>query len=308
MSAAPANDVAVLKVVEKEPPPKAVRAAKAPAPPAPPPQPPRPFDPLDMPAPIAAAITDIMGAVKNVVKNGTNAFFNYKFARVEDLLFQVQPAMAEAGLVITQDEVATEVLIEKMMKVTYAFSLSHTSGVTWACPIRLSGLASIFNHKGTLDDKAINKCNTGARKYFLMNLFQIPAGDLPDPDVDEISGADDGTDQRSQEERGQGRQVERAHGKPQEPRQEAKKGPSTRWITCQTDIDLCGDEAALNAWKERAALTLAALDDNEYLSIGAHWQACRAKFRAAAAAAAAATNAARPGFELGEDDIPTEFK
>lgn len=137
-----------------------------------------------MPEPIAKAIGAIMTKVKNVEKQGTNTFHNYKFAKVEDLLFQVQPAMAEAGLVITQDEIHHEVLSDAIMLATYAFSLSHDSGVTWG-PIRQTGMSNLRNTKGGYDDKALNKCHTAARKYFILGLFQVPAGDLPDVDSEE---------------------------------------------------------------------------------------------------------------------------
>ena len=139
----------------------------------------------DMPAPIAEAISKIMATVKNVEKNGENKFHNYKFAKVEDLIFQVQPAMAEAGLIITQDEIGHEIVSDALMLATYGFGLSHKSGVTWAASVHQTGMASLKNTKGGYDDKALNKCHTAARKYFILGLFQIPAGDLPDADVEE---------------------------------------------------------------------------------------------------------------------------
>lgn len=138
----------------------------------------------DMPQAIAEAIGAVMGKVQNVEKRGENKFHNYKFARVEDLIFQVQPAMVEAGLVITQDEIGHEMAADAVMLATYAFSLSHKSGVTWG-PIRQTGMASLKNTKGGYDDKALNKCHTAARKYFILGLFQVPAGDLPDADSEE---------------------------------------------------------------------------------------------------------------------------
>jgi hypothetical protein len=141
-------------------------------------------DAANMPKAIAEAIGSIMGKVKNVEKHGTNTFHNYKFAKVEDLMFQVQPAMVDAGLVITQDEVGHEIVADTLMLATYAFSLSHKSGVTWG-PVHQTGMSNLRNTKGGYDDKALNKCHTAARKYFILGLFQIPAGDLPDADTEE---------------------------------------------------------------------------------------------------------------------------
>ena len=142
------------------------------------------IDHRDMPAAIAEAVGAIMSKVKNVEKHGENKFHNYKFARVEDLMFQVQPALADAGLVITQDEVKHEIVSDALMLATYAFSLSHKSGVTWG-PVHQTGMAGLKNTKGGYDDKALNKCHTAARKYFILGLFQVPAGDLPDADTEE---------------------------------------------------------------------------------------------------------------------------
>lgn len=138
----------------------------------------------NMPKEIGEAVGAIMAKVRNVEKQGENKFHNYKFARVEDLMFQVQPAMVEAGLVITQDEVRHEIVSDSLMLATYAFSLSHKSGVTWG-PVHQTGMSNLKNTKGGYDDKALNKCHTAARKYFILGLFQVPAGDLPDADAEE---------------------------------------------------------------------------------------------------------------------------
>lgn len=137
-----------------------------------------------MPESIALAVCNVMSVVKNVEKRGTNDFHRYKFAKVEDLLFQVQPAMVEAGLIITQDEIRHQIEDGALILATYAFSLSHASGATWG-PIHQTGVASLRNSKGGYDDKALNKCHTAARKYFILGLFQVPAGDLPDVDTEE---------------------------------------------------------------------------------------------------------------------------
>jgi hypothetical protein len=142
------------------------------------------IEPANMPKAIAEAVGAIMAKVKNVEKGGFNDFHRYKFARVEDLMFQVQPAMVEAGLVITQDEIGHEIVSDSLILATYAFSLSHKSGVTWG-PVHQTGMSNLKNTKGGFDDKALNKCHTAARKYFILGLFQVPAGDLPDADKEE---------------------------------------------------------------------------------------------------------------------------
>ena len=213
-----------------------------------------------MPAPIAEAVVAIMAKVRNVEKQGENKFHNYKFARVEDLIFQVQPAMAEAGLVITQDELSHGIEADAVMLATYAFSLSHVSGVTWG-PVRQTGMAAARNTKGGWDDKALNKCHTAARKYFILGLFQVPAGDLPDADVE--------ADRES-------------------PATAADKPvPVTErgvYIACQAAIDLCDTEAKLAGWANdnRASMAKIEADDPQVRdAVLAYWKGRLKAVRAA---------------------------
>lgn len=142
------------------------------------------FDP--MPKSVAEAVNAVMGTVTYVQKRGQNDFHRYKFAAIGDILDKLQPAMHEAGLIVTQDEVKSELIADgSVMVATYEFSLSHKSGETWAIRPKHTGMASAKNSKGGFDDKALNKCHTAARKYFLLGLFQIPTGEHDDPDYQE---------------------------------------------------------------------------------------------------------------------------
>lgn len=137
-----------------------------------------------LPPKVAEAVVKVMGDVGYVQKKGTNTFHNYKFAAVGDVLAKLQPAMHEAGLLIAQDEIGHEVLADAAMMATYQFVLSHASGETWQHFPKHTGMAAFRNAKGSIDDKALNKCHTAARKYFLLALFQIPTGEAVDPDED----------------------------------------------------------------------------------------------------------------------------
>jgi hypothetical protein len=66
--------------------------------------------------------------------------------------------------------------------VTYEFTLMHESGQVFPEKPRFTGVSLARDRKGNWDDKAINKCHTAARKYFLLSLFQVPAGDFDDAD------------------------------------------------------------------------------------------------------------------------------
>jgi hypothetical protein len=68
--------------------------------------------------------------------------------------------------------------------ITYEFSIIHSSGEMWPERPRQTGMCIARNSKGDWDDKALNKCHTSARKYFLLALFQVPAGDFEEDQGD----------------------------------------------------------------------------------------------------------------------------
>lgn len=133
---------------------------------------------------IAGAIADVMSKVGNIEKRGRNEYFGYNYARMEDVLYAVTPLMGAAGLAVIQNEVAKEILEGNRLAVTYEFSIFHASGEVWPEKPRFTGVCISRDRKGNWDDKAVSKCHTTARKYFLLALFQVPAGDFPDLDDD----------------------------------------------------------------------------------------------------------------------------
>ena len=138
-----------------------------------------------MPKEIAEAVIAMMVKVGYVQKRGENKFHGYKYATIENLLDKAQPALTDVGLVIAQDELSHAVIAEgNLMEANYAFTLHHKSGSSWG-PIRHTGLASVRNSKGGYDDKALNKCHTAARKYFILALLQVPTGEHADADEEE---------------------------------------------------------------------------------------------------------------------------
>ena len=168
-----------------------------------PPKPPSPMDwereqqarRMSLPAPgpvgkITAAIAGVMSEIGTIPKSGYNKFHGYHYATLPDLLFVLTPLMGKHGVVVFQSEVETKV-IENRIAVTYEFTVSHSSGETWPERLRFTGMAMGRDSKGNWDDKAINKCHSAARKYFLLALFQVPTGDFDD--------ADDGPAQHQQQ-------------------------------------------------------------------------------------------------------------
>jgi hypothetical protein len=135
-------------------------------------------------AKIASGIAGIMGEIGVVGKDGKNQFHNYKYAKMDDILQKLTPLMAKHGIVIMQTELDREMFDEgKAVGVRYAFTILHSSGEVWPDRPIQTGLAGCRHKNGGFDDKALNKCHTAARKYFLMALFQIPTGD-EDADAD----------------------------------------------------------------------------------------------------------------------------
>ena len=131
---------------------------------------------MTMPKEVTEAVIQMMKRVGYIQKTGKNEFHGYKYASIEGVLEKVQPALVECGLTISQNEVSHAIVGgDNLMEATYEFVLSHSSGVQ-SSPIRHTGLAALRNSKGGYDDKALNKCHTAARKYFILGMFQIPTG------------------------------------------------------------------------------------------------------------------------------------
>jgi hypothetical protein len=152
-----------------------------------------------MPGPvgkIAKAIAGVMIEVGTIKKGGRNEFYGYDYARMEDLLQALTPLMGKHGLAILQNELDIQ-RFENRVAVRYEFTIIHESGEMWP-PMRQTGMCNARTRKGEFDDKAILKCHTQARKYFLLSLFEVPAGDFEDNDADTGGGKGNGkeTDRR----------------------------------------------------------------------------------------------------------------
>lgn len=130
---------------------------------------------------IAGAIASVMSEIGTIPKTGHNKFHDYHYATLPDLLFVLTPLMGKHGIAVFQSEVEIKT-IENRMAVTYDFTVAHSSGETWPEKLRFTGMSIGRDSKGSWDDKAVNKCHSAARKYFLLALFQVPTGDFEDGD------------------------------------------------------------------------------------------------------------------------------
>jgi hypothetical protein len=133
---------------------------------------------------VAKAIANVMKEVGTIKKRGVNEFFNYSYATFDDLLYAVTPLMGEQGLMVTQNEIEIKQVDRSHIAVKYEFIVYHESGESLP-PQIFTGMSLLLTRKGTYDDKAILKCHSAARKYFLLSLYQVPAGDFDDSDADD---------------------------------------------------------------------------------------------------------------------------
>jgi hypothetical protein len=139
---------------------------------------------------LTKAIADVMKEVDVVAKRGENSFHRYRYAKMEDILKEITPLLGRHGLVIFQSETGRAMFDnDNVIAIEYAFSVVHESSETWPHQLRQTGVFRCRDSKGGWDDKSLNKCHTGARKYFLLSLFQIPTGEESDADKGDNDGA-----------------------------------------------------------------------------------------------------------------------
>src|SRR5258708_10406955 len=134
-------------------------------------------------ATLVSAIAAVMNEVHVVAKRGENEFHRYRYATMGDILREITPLLGRHGMVICQSETGRAMFdAEKVMAVEFTFTIAHVSGERWPESLRQTGVSFCRATNGRWDDKAISKCHTAARKYFLLALFQIPTGDEADAD------------------------------------------------------------------------------------------------------------------------------
>lgn len=139
--------------------------------------------PATGPGAVIAAIAAIMAEIKPIEKSGWNDFHKYWHVRMQDLSRELTPLMGKHGIVVFQTEDGRELFDNgNAVAVRYRFSVVHKSGAIWPQRPLQTGVSSCRSTKGGFDDKALNKCHTAARKYFLLSLFQLASEDSEDAD------------------------------------------------------------------------------------------------------------------------------
>lgn len=141
-------------------------------------------------AKLAGAIAKVMAEIGIVTKTGEHKYFRYKYSTINDLLTKLTPLMGQNGIAVIQDEINRNFVEQNYVAAVYEFTIMHESGAVWPHRPRFTGLSLAKTEKGGFDPACLNKCAIAARKYFLLSLFQIPAGDVDDADRGEndVSG------------------------------------------------------------------------------------------------------------------------
>lgn len=132
---------------------------------------------------LARKIAEIVATVGYIAKSGRNTHQNYAYATDADVLAPVRLEMAKRNLALTPDVVKTEWSTLETQRGGKNRLCSLT--VEWTLEDGDSGEKKVFKNMGEgmdTQDKATYKAMTGATKYALLKLFQIPTGDDPEKD------------------------------------------------------------------------------------------------------------------------------
>jgi hypothetical protein len=130
----------------------------------------------------ARKLNKAQSLIQTVAKNGENKFHGYKYATAEDIIREVKAVLGECGLAFLPR-------LESVEKTAIKIGKQKNDG--WLVEVKMTyrlmctdtGYAEEVSFVGAgedTSDKGIYKAYTGALKYSLVNLFQIPTGDDPE--------------------------------------------------------------------------------------------------------------------------------
>lgn len=137
-----------------------------------------------MPKEIAVAVLDVMRAVGKLAKDSKNTQGNYSYASVDAFLEAVNPACAEAGLIVCPIELSSDLTtfetsdhtgktkVRRQLAFSYNFMLIHESGATWCNERDVRHVAV-----EAIGAQAYGSAQSYALKQYMRALFQIPTGD-----------------------------------------------------------------------------------------------------------------------------------
>jgi len=147
--------------------------------------------PFNIPQGLAQKLAKAKKAVQAVAKNGRNNDQNYSYVKAEDVVETARQALNENDVVVlppAQISADFDKLESRsgnggmFVKATFAFRV--VDGETGE-GVETMRVGTATDYPG---DKAIFKAETGATKYFLSALLNIPLGDGNDPETTEHGG------------------------------------------------------------------------------------------------------------------------
>jgi len=137
-------------------------------------------------AKIASALVKAQAAVRPAEKSGENTYDKYNYSKYEDLHAVAQAPLADNELCIVYEEGS---LTRLPNRTTQAGKLEFCVQIEIiAILMHSSGESLIFHGYGEgqdRGDKAVYKAITGAKKYLLSNILNIPSADDPEKDSHE---------------------------------------------------------------------------------------------------------------------------
>jgi hypothetical protein len=140
-----------------------------------------------MPKEIAEAIVQVIGEVGTLGTDSKNTYGGYKYASVDAFYEDVGPLTAKKGLVIYASALNHhyDKIVDKdndirvAVTIEYAFTLFHSSGVSWSDPNDTRQVRMWWTGAQTF-----GAAESYAIKQFMRGLFKIPTGDR-DADEDD---------------------------------------------------------------------------------------------------------------------------
>ena len=137
----------------------------------------------------------VQSQIGYVRKDGKNTVQNYDYTTAESVIGTLKPFIAEAGLALipywSEPEKIGEVQWKSGMAVLYQIKLELDVVNIDSPEDKLPNRVTSYGHGLDNADKGIYKAKTGAMKYALFSLFQVPRGDDP-----EVNSSHDGQNTR----------------------------------------------------------------------------------------------------------------
>lgn len=148
-----------------------------------------------MPPEIASRVLLVMRSVGPITKESKNAQGNYQYASVDAFLEMINPACAEAGLIITPIELSCDLTefessndrgtkTRRQYTFKYNFMLIAEDGTSW-CNERDVRSVTVE----ATGAQASGAAQSYALKQFMRALFQIPTGDEDADAADKIQAS-----------------------------------------------------------------------------------------------------------------------